>query len=44
MMLSIAVFAMMMTPIATRWIEKSASAIPLLFGPIVRIRGVLGYY
>jgi MFS family permease len=40
MMLSISVFAMLMTPIATRWIEKAGFRIPLLFGGIAGIVGV----
>ena len=40
MMLSLSVFAMMMTPIATRWTERHGFRIPLLFGSIVGIIGV----
>ncbi len=40
MMLSISVFAMMMTPIATRWIESIGFRTPLIFGAIVGIVGV----
>lgn len=40
MMLSISIFAMLMTPIATRWIERAGFRIPLLFGGIVGIVGV----
>ena len=40
MLLSISMFAMMMTPIATRWIEKVGYRIPLMFGAIVGILGV----
>ncbi|ETI68405.1 MFS transporter [Neobacillus vireti] len=40
MMLSISVFAMMMTPIATRWIESIGFRTPLIFGAIVGIAGV----
>ena len=39
-MLSISVFAMMMTPIATRWIENIGFRTPLIFGAIVGIVGV----
>lgn len=39
-MLSISVFAMMMTPIATRWIESIGFRTPLIFGAIVGIVGV----
>ena len=40
MMLSISIFAMLMTPIATRWTEKSGYRIPLLFGGIMGILGI----
>ncbi|MCM3668555.1 MFS transporter [Mesobacillus maritimus] len=40
MMLSLSVFAMMMTPIATRWTERHGFRFPLLFGSIVGIIGV----
>ena len=40
MMLSISIFAMLMTPIATRWIERAGFRIPLLFGGIAGIIGV----
>ena len=40
MMLSISVFAMMMTPIATHWIENIGFRTPLIFGAIVGIVGV----
>jgi MFS family permease len=40
MMLSISVFAMLMTPLATRWIEKAGFRIPLLLGGIAGIVGV----
>ncbi|OCA90342.1 hypothetical protein A8F94_00090 [Bacillus sp. FJAT-27225] len=40
MMLSISIFAMVMTPIATRWTEKVGFRIPLLFGAAVGIVGV----
>lgn len=40
MLLSISLFAMLMTPIATRWIEKVGFRIPLMFGAIVGILGV----
>lgn len=39
-MLSISVFAMLMTPIATRWIESIGFRTPLIFGAIVGIVGV----
>ncbi|WP_066248236.1 MFS transporter [Neobacillus drentensis] len=40
MMLSISVFALLMTPIATRWIESIGFRTPLIFGAIVGIVGV----
>ena len=40
MMLSISVFAMMMTPIATRWTERVGFRVPLLFGAISGILSV----
>ncbi|MFJ7667391.1 MFS transporter [Lysinibacillus sp. NPDC097195] len=40
MLLSISMFAMLMTPIATRWIEKAGFRIPLMCGAIVGILGV----
>ena len=40
MMLSISVFSMLMTPIATRWTETFGFKIPLLFGSSVGIVGV----
>jgi MFS family permease len=40
MMLSISIFSMLMTPIATRWTETFGFKIPLLFGGIVGIAGV----
>ena len=39
-MLSISVFAMLMTPIATRWIENIGFRTPLTFGAIVGIVGI----
>lgn len=39
-MLSLSIFSMLMTPIATRWTEKTGFRIPLLFGAIVGIFGV----
>lgn len=40
MMLSISVFSMLMTPIATRWTESFGFRIPLFFGGMVGIVGV----
>ncbi|WP_102347704.1 MFS transporter [Bacillus sp. Marseille-P3661] len=40
-MLSISVFAMIMTPLATRWMEKSGFRVPLMFGVAVGIVGVI---
>jgi len=40
LMLAISVSSMIMTPIATRWAERSGFRIPLLFGTIVGIFGV----
>ena len=40
MMLSISIFSMLMTPIATRWTETVGFKIPLLFGGSVGIVGV----
>ena len=40
MMLSISVFSMLMTPIATRWTETFGFKIPLLFGGMIGIVGV----
>ena len=39
-MLSLSIFSMLITPIATRWTEKAGFRIPLLFGAIVGIFGV----
>ncbi|MEM1503660.1 MFS transporter [Domibacillus sp. 8LH] len=41
MMLSLSVFAMVITPIATRWIEQSGHLKPLLAGAFIGIGGVL---
>ncbi|WNS76508.1 MFS transporter [Bacillus sp. DTU_2020_1000418_1_SI_GHA_SEK_038] len=41
MMLSISIFAVIVTPIATRWIEKSGYRIPLISGVIVGVLGVI---
>lgn len=40
-MLSLSIFAMVMTPIATRWMERSGFRIPLLVSVGVGIIGVL---
>ncbi|MEH7247239.1 MFS transporter [Neobacillus niacini] len=40
-MLSISVFAIIITPLATRWIEKSGYRIPLLTGVLIGIAGVV---
>lgn len=40
MMLSISIFAVIITPIATRWIDKSGYRAPLIFAGIVGIVGV----
>lgn len=40
MMLSISIFAIIITPLATRWIEKSGYRIPLLTGVLVGLAGV----
>lgn len=41
MMLSLSIFAMIITPIATRWIEKSGYIMPLLAGALIGIVGVV---
>lgn len=40
-MLSLSIFAMVMTPIATRWMEKAGFRVPLFISAIVGIIGVL---
>jgi MFS family permease len=40
-MLSISIFAIIITPIATRWIEKSGYRIPLLTGVFIGVVGVV---
>lgn len=40
-MLSISIFAMIITPLATRWIEKSGYRIPLLTGVLIGVVGVV---
>ncbi len=40
-MLSISVFAMVITPVTTRWIERSGYRVPLLSGAVVGILGVI---
>ncbi|WP_010283005.1 MFS transporter [Bacillus timonensis] len=40
MMLSLSVFAMMTTPLATRWAERVGYRVPLLFGTLFGIVGV----
>ncbi len=39
-MLSLSLFAMIMTPIATRWMEKAGFKVPLLFGAAVGVLGI----
>lgn len=39
-MLSLSIFAMVMTPIATRWMERSGFRIPLVFSVIVGLIGI----
>ncbi|MGX6445887.1 MFS transporter [Neobacillus sp. K501] len=41
MMLSISIFAIIITPLATRWIEKSGYRIPLLTGGVIGVVGVI---
>lgn len=40
-MLSLSIFAMIMTPIATRWMEKAGFRIPLLISALIGILGVI---
>lgn len=40
-MLSLSIFAMIMTPIATRWMERSGFRIPLLISVLVGLVGVI---
>lgn len=41
MMLSISIFGIIMTPLATRWIEKLGYRIPLLTGGVIGLVGVI---
>ncbi len=40
-MLSLSIFAMIMTPIATRWMEKAGFRMPLLISALIGIIGVI---
>ena len=40
-MLSLSIFAMIMTPIATRWMERAGFRIPLLASVLVGLVGVI---
>ncbi|QHS21466.1 MFS transporter [Virgibacillus sp. MSP4-1] len=40
-MLSLSIFAMIMTPISTRWMEKAGFRIPLLSGVFIGLAGVI---
>jgi MFS family permease len=40
-MLSLSIFAMIMTPIATRWIERTGYRIPLLMSVLIGVVGVI---
>lgn len=40
-MLSLSIFAMIMTPIATRWIERKGYRIPLLFSSLLGFTGII---
>lgn len=41
-MLSLSIFAMIMTPIATRWIERTGFRIPLLTSVLLGLVGITG--